>query len=106
MPRTRIQVQGVVQGVGFRPFVFRLANELSLEGWVQNRPEGVRIEVQGPGASLDAFHRRLQAEKPRAAALHGLRSEPMPEALDRAADGAPFRILSSASSTIGSMRAE
>ena len=95
MPRTRIQVQGVVQGVGFRPFVFRLANELSLEGWVQNRPEGVRIEVQGPGASLDAFHRRLQAEKPRAAALHGLRSEPMPEALDRAADGAPFRILSS-----------
>jgi hydrogenase maturation protein HypF len=91
MPRLRLQVQGVVQGVGFRPFVFRLARELGLDGWVQNRPEGVLIEVQGAGGALAAFPRRLQAERPRAAVLQRVRADPMPEALR----GEPFRILPS-----------
>jgi len=59
MARLRLQVQGVVQGVGFRPFVFRLATGLGLGGWVQNRPEGVRIEVQGTADSLEIFARSL-----------------------------------------------
>ena len=49
--RCRIQVHGQVQGVGFRPFVYRLATELDLSGWVRNDADGVHIEVQGEPAS-------------------------------------------------------
>ena len=45
--RVRITVRGAVQGVGFRPFVYRLASELALKGWVINSPQGVTVEVQG-----------------------------------------------------------
>jgi hydrogenase maturation protein HypF len=58
----RIRVTGVVQGVGFRPFVWRLANELKLAGWVRNDAAGVEIHVEG-GAS-DAFAARLKSEAP------------------------------------------
>ena len=91
MPRLRIQVQGVVQGVGFRPFVYRLAHELGLGGWVQNRPEGLRIEVQGSGPGSEEFLHRLQAEAPSAAAIHSVTCEPLPEA----ADELGFQILPS-----------
>ena len=53
-----------MQGVGFRPFVFRLATELGLAGWVNNSPQGVFIEVEGPGAELEKFLLRLETEKP------------------------------------------
>lgn len=62
--RRRLVVTGQVQGVGFRPFVFRLAEELGLTGTVRNAPEGVVIEVQGQQRRLDQFSRRLQAEQP------------------------------------------
>ena len=45
--RLRLSVRGAVQGVGFRPFVYRLARSLELSGWVQNAPDGVVIEVEG-----------------------------------------------------------
>ena len=91
MPRLRIQVQGVVQGVGFRPFVYRLATELALGGWVQNRPEGVLIEIQGPAPALTEFQVRLRSQRPRAAAFHRLQAGPAAEE-----EGAgPFRILPS-----------
>ena len=45
--RRRFDVQGVVQGVGFRPFIYRLAHELALAGWVNNDGAGVTIEVRG-----------------------------------------------------------
>jgi hydrogenase maturation protein HypF len=59
-----IALRGAVQGVGFRPFVFRLADQLGLKGWVLNSPEGVFIEIEGEKPILDDFLLRLQQEKP------------------------------------------
>lgn len=60
----RIRVTGVVQGVGFRPFVWRLAHELALTGWVRNDAEGVDILVEGSTENLDLVLRRLRDEAP------------------------------------------
>ena len=60
----RITVRGVVQGVGFRPFVYRLAHRHALTGWVLNHSGGVDIEVEGPEAALEAFLHDLTAEAP------------------------------------------
>jgi hydrogenase maturation protein HypF len=57
--RRRICIGGIVQGVGFRPFVFRLANELDLSGWVRNSPAGVEIELQGTADALAICERSL-----------------------------------------------
>jgi hydrogenase maturation protein HypF len=62
--RLKLTVRGAVQGVGFRPFVFRLATERGLAGWVNNSPQGVFIEVEGPRAELEKFLLRLEIEKP------------------------------------------
>ena len=62
--RLRAALQGAVQGVGFRPFVFRLATQLGLAGWVNNSPQGVTIEVEGGQVALQEFLRRLELEKP------------------------------------------
>jgi hydrogenase maturation protein HypF len=59
---TRIRVTGIVQGVGFRPFVWRLAHELGLKGWVRNDAAGVEIHTEGAGFAV--FMARLQAEAP------------------------------------------
>jgi hydrogenase maturation protein HypF len=62
--RLRVEVRGAVQGVGFRPFVYRLATEFGLAGWVLNDVRGVEVEVEGTTASLEAFRARLEAEAP------------------------------------------
>jgi hydrogenase maturation protein HypF len=62
--RRRIRVEGVVQGVGFRPFVHRLATELGLAGHVGNDTQGVLIEVEGAARALDQFEARLTSEAP------------------------------------------
>lgn len=62
--RLRIFVRGAVQGVGFRPFVYRLAMELSLTGWVSNSPQGVSIEVEGITDRLRSFLVRFERELP------------------------------------------
>ncbi|NOS70131.1 MAG: carbamoyltransferase HypF [Verrucomicrobia bacterium] len=62
--RLRLIVRGAVQGVGFRPFVYRLANELGLSGWVNNSAAGVQIEVEGTQAALEQFLLRLETDKP------------------------------------------
>lgn len=62
--RYRFHINGIVQGVGFRPFVYRLARELNLAGFVNNTSEGVLIEAQGPLENLDTFRRRLREEAP------------------------------------------
>jgi hydrogenase maturation protein HypF len=62
--RLRLAIRGAVQGVGFRPFVHRLATELFLTGWVNNSAQGVFLEVEGPRAAVEKFLLRLELEKP------------------------------------------
>jgi hydrogenase maturation protein HypF len=70
--RARAIVRGAVQGVGFRPFVYRLAKELGLSGWVLNSCAGVFIEVEGIGAALREFLLRLEREKPARAIIQSM----------------------------------
>ena len=72
LERLKVTVRGVVQGVGFRPFVYRLASELGLHGWVLNSAQGVFIEVEGDRPSLQNFLVRLEHEKPPLASIHSL----------------------------------
>ena len=60
----RIRLTGVVQGVGFRPFVWRLAKELRLTGWVRTDARGLEIEVRGPHGQIDSLVDRLRREAP------------------------------------------
>jgi hydrogenase maturation protein HypF len=62
--RVKLALRGAVQGVGFRPFVHRLATELAVTGWVNNSPQGVFVEAESPRQTLEQFLRRLEAEKP------------------------------------------
>ena len=70
--RRAIRVRGAVQGVGFRPFVWRLANELALDGFVRNDAQGVAIEVQGDAVALDRFLDRLSGEAPALARIDAI----------------------------------
>jgi hydrogenase maturation protein HypF len=62
--RLVLRISGAVQGVGFRPFVYRLAQELNLVGWVNNSAQGVVIEVEGNPEQLKDFLARIESEKP------------------------------------------
>jgi hydrogenase maturation protein HypF len=64
LKRVRLSLQGLLQGIGFRPFVYQLAHEIGLTGWVQNSPQGVAIEVEGDCEALEEFLQRLQKESP------------------------------------------
>ena len=54
MTRLHIDVRGIVQGVGFRPFVHRLVKRHGLVGWVRNSPEGAELELEGEAGELSA----------------------------------------------------
>jgi hydrogenase maturation protein HypF len=71
-----IRVRGVVQGVGFRPFVYRLASANTLTGWVLNAGEGVEIHLEGSEQGLEAFLRELKAKPPAAASITAIEIEP------------------------------
>jgi hydrogenase maturation protein HypF len=64
-----IRVRGIVQGVGFRPFAYRLAHRFGLAGWVKNGADGVEIHIEGRESDLEAFARALIAEAPPAARI-------------------------------------
>ncbi len=72
--RLRIEIHGAVQGVGFRPFVYRLATSLTLHGWVINDARGVFIEVEGESPALEAFLERIGNEKPPRALIQSLQA--------------------------------
>jgi hydrogenase maturation protein HypF len=88
--RKGIDVSGIVQGVGFRPFVYRLAIALNLSGTIRNTPAGVAIEVEGENEAVDAFLERLPQEAPRLARITGVAVRELPCDHDR-----QFRILPS-----------
>ncbi len=70
--RLKMEIRGAVQGVGFRPFVYRLATGLGLSGWVLNDIRGVFLEVEGDLERLSAFRERLRVETPPRARIRGL----------------------------------
>lgn len=79
--RLKLTLRGTVQGVGFRPFVYRLAQEMNLPGWVRNTAQGACLEVEGPEHILRQFQERLRTEKPAAAVYTGLEAawlDPIP----------------------------
>jgi len=78
--RKQITVRGVVQGVGFRPFVYNLALRHGLTGWVLNHSGGVDIEVEGPGPALAAFLHDLTALAPPLARIEGVEVQDAPPA--------------------------
>ena len=75
--RKRIRVTGTVQGVGFRPFIYRLAVRLRLAGWVCNTGDGVLIEAEGTEGDLAAFLAAIQREAPPLAQIGGVCDEPV-----------------------------
>ena len=79
--RVRARVDGTVQGVGFRPYVFRLAEEHGLDGWVANDERGVVLEVEGDGAAVERFLARLPAEAPALATVEAVHERPEAHAL-------------------------
>ncbi len=70
--RLRIVIRGAVQGVGFRPFIYRLATAAGLPGWVINSAQGVFIEVEGEHDVLQEFLQRIETEKPAIAHIYSL----------------------------------
>ena len=87
----QITVQGIVQGVGFRPFVYRLARELQLSGTVANTGNGVILELQGKAENIAAFCSRLQNDPPPISRITGITTEAIPVQEQRS----EFIILSS-----------
>ena len=88
--RIAVSISGVVQGVGYRPFIYRLATEEGLSGFVRNYGGGVYLEAQGDPAALETFLRRVRREAPPAAAAFSLECESIP-----AEDGHGFEIRDS-----------
>ena len=84
MERRRILVKGTVQGVGFRPFVHRLATGLGLAGWVQNTTGGVVIEIAGPTPRLEEFASRLRTDAPPLARITSVETSDLPPRRSRA----------------------
>ena len=96
--RTSVRVEGVVQGVGFRPFVYSLATRLGLAGWVGNDVDGVFAEVEGPAGQIRDFLAALERDAPPLARVERVSAQPITP------DGrAGFAIV--ASDTSGSRRA-
>ena len=76
--RRRVHVRGVVQGVGFRPFVYTTAAELTLSGVVSNDSSGVLVEIEGTPANLDEFVRRVRERPPPLAVVESVRHWTIP----------------------------
>ncbi len=72
----RLRIAGIVQGVGFRPFVYRLARSRGLRGWVLNGENGVEVHVEGASAALPGFVRAIETEAPPAARIATLDQQP------------------------------
>ncbi len=75
--RVRVIIKGIVQGVGFRPFIYRLANECSLTGSINNDLQGVEIEVQGLYDNIEAFLMQVKAQAPPVSRIKSMETRSM-----------------------------
>ena len=75
MQRLRIHIQGIVQGVGFRPFIHKLVQEYALKGYIKNTSSGVELELEGERAELEAFVKAIPLRAPKLAVIERLRAE-------------------------------
>lgn len=78
MDGLRVHITGIVQGVGFRPFVYNLATRLGLKGWVNNTSAGVDIHIEGEEAQLKSFIEKLSSEKPALAVIDRIETWQVP----------------------------
>ncbi len=113
MERRAIIIQGIVQGVGFRPFVFSLASRLALGGFVRNRTGSVRIEVEGEAHSLDRFLAEITTRPPPLSQINHLTWQPQPPRGEREfrieaseADSAAVNFIAPDVATCGACLAE
>ncbi len=81
--RERIHVNGIVQGVGFRPFIYRIAKQCNLKGYVNNNSDGVLIEVQGTRKSLKLFDALIRNEAPPLSKITNIQIIDIPLANDK-----------------------
>ena len=80
--RMRMHIEGIVQGVGFRPFLYRLAHDHALTGWVMNTPAGVLLEAQGMREDLDDFRRGIPQQAPPLAVISSTGVQEIPPVLE------------------------
>ena len=98
--RVQVVVRGIVQGVGFRPFVYRLAREHGLGGWVLNSTQGVVIEVEGERERIEGFLGELQAEPPPQALIEKVETSLLPPVgyssfvIEASREGSEFVLIS------------
>jgi hydrogenase maturation protein HypF len=76
--RLKVRITGIVQGVGFRPFIYRLAREMGLKGYVQNDTRGVTIEAEGDHESLTDLLLRIESDKPEVSRIYSLHHSFLP----------------------------
>ena len=77
--RVRLTIRGVVQGIGFRPFVYRLAHQHELGGWISNTTQGAVLEVEGEASALSSFLSALKSQAPSVAQIQEIESTPIPD---------------------------
>ena len=94
--RREIEVSGIVQGVGFRPYIYRLATSRRLTGVIRNTPAGVTIEIQGPPETVQDFLERLPSEAPPLARITSFAVREVPCVVSKIGDDQDFRIVHSA----------
>jgi hydrogenase maturation protein HypF len=94
--RRQIEVSGIVQGVGFRPYVYRLATGRHLRGTIRNTSAGVTIEIQGPAETVQDFVEHLPAEAPPLARITSLAVHEVPCVVAQIGGDQDFRIVHSA----------
>ncbi len=90
----KVHITGLVQGVGFRPFIYRLAHRYGLTGWVENRNDGVFIKAEGDRDAIDSFIKAIITEAPAASAIEKVEAEEI--ILERFTD---FRIVKSSNTS-------
>ena len=83
MTRLHFLIEGIVQGVGFRPFVHRQAARLGLSGWARNTAAGLELELEGPKAALDDFQCILRTAPPPLAVIEKVQVQPVPPTGER-----------------------